>query len=83
MQPSSCCDFSTKALAVAMISSRSSGFTLTNTFKRIMACLFVIVWSKSRVKLGNGKMVSKYSAAGLWVWGKVCYICGCENVIVI
>ena len=46
MQPSSCWDFSTKALAVAMISSRSSGFTLTNMFKRIMACLFVIVWAK-------------------------------------
>ena len=45
-----------------MISSRSSGFTLTNTFKRIMACLFVIVWGKSRAKMGNGKMVSKYSA---------------------
>ena len=33
--------------------------------------------------MGNGKMVSKYSVAGLWVWRKVCYICGCENVIVI
>ena len=39
-----------------MISSRSSGFTLTNTFKRIMACLFVgfKIFGGRFVGLGKG-----------------------------